>query len=177
MGMVMVGLRAANDLYEFGYFLGVSGSGRPPSTPTMTPATYANQNHQRPVHSTMTGECKYCDSTDTVPVLDASMRHQPGGGNPYRVRCRSCWRWLPSTSKAEFKNHLHPRVLPKGVGADEPDSTIPLEEWDRSDEFEEVVQRVLEDGGSVNEFDCPACGAELTGYPDECSKCETPFEW
>lgn len=146
--------------------------------------------------------CKFhdCDGR-TVPVLDAELRDAPHGGNPYRVRCLRCNRFLPSTSKSEFKNHDDPRVLPRGVDRDDPDEMIPLLEWDRADEFRRLVDRLdrggdvdggddpepddsmADDGGDVvggsetNRFRCPACDGDCTGYPNECPTCGAIFEW
>jgi hypothetical protein len=144
--------------------------------------------------------CKFpdCDGR-TVPVLDAELRDAPHGGNPYRVRCLRCDRFLPSTSKDEFKNHDDPRVLPRGADRDDPDEMIPLLEWDRREEFRRLVDRLDRGGGDdvddgegepgdgmvddvvggveTNRFRCPACDGECTGYPDECPSCGAIFEW
>lgn len=148
-------------------------------------------------------ECRYCGSGRTVPVLDVRMEGQPHGGNPHRARCLGCQRWLPMASKDDFKNHLHPHVLPRDADPDRDDCTIPLEEWDRSERFEQVVERlnayrerdrpyaVATDGGQErvddqesddqdeesNRFDCPACGVGVEGYPDECPDCGARYDW
>jgi len=122
------------------------------------------------------------------------MRGQPYGGNPYRAYCLECTKFGPGVSKDDFKNHLHPHVLPKDRDKTDSDSIIPLEEWDESQRYEQVVERiqayeqrdrpfkVIRDGGDkeeepANQFACPQCGTEHTGYPDDCATCGAEYEW
>jgi rRNA maturation protein Nop10 len=147
----------------------------------------------------MKDECPHCGSGRTVPVLDVRMRGQPHGGNPYRARCLGCDRWLPMASKEDFKNHLHPHVLRKDADPDADDCTIPLEDWDRADDYQEVLKRleryrdrerpyeIATDGDGTDEteqqaertnnFACPACDEERTGYPDRCPDCGATYNW
>lgn len=152
----------------------------------------------------MKDECRYCGSERTVPVLDVRMEGQPHGGNPYRTLCLGCSRWLTLASKQAFKNHLRPHVLPKDADPESDDCTIPLEDWDRSERFQELRERIenyrgrdrpyalVTDGSGdvddedvqddvdeepINRFDCPKCDVEVTGKPDECPDCGAPYNW
>lgn len=154
----------------------------------------------------MKDECRYCGSERTVPVLDARMEGQPHGGNPYKWRCLGCSRWLPLATKEAFKQHHRPHVLPKDADPEADGCTIPLEDWDRPERFDEIRERIesyrgrkrpyalVTDGGddtdevdvdddqddveeSPNRFECPTCGEEVTGYPDECPHCEAGYNW
>lgn len=53
-------------------------------------------------------------------------------------------------------------------GGDEPDLEADDGDGEESEDVEEEP---------VNTFECPACGAGQTGYPDECSECGAPYEW
>ena len=109
------------------------------------------------------------------------------------------------TSKDTFKSHLRPHVLPKDADPETEGSTIPLEDWDRSEQYQELVDRLksyqereriygtVADAGEegdeeevddqpandeeTNRFECPACGQEVTGYPDDCPHCGHPYKW
>jgi hypothetical protein len=116
------------------------------------------------------------------------MLNQANGGNPYRQYCLDCNRFDVAVSKSDWKNHLHPHVLPRDVDQDDSESIIPLEEWDESARFEKVVDRVARlqrderpyrviEGEEVNVFPCPNCNETLYGFPDECEACGAPFEW
>lgn len=141
-------------------------------------------------------DCRHCGSGRVVPVLHARMIGQPYGGNPYRAYCLECAKFGPGVSKHDFKNHLHPHVLPKDGDKTNPEAIIPLEEWDESERYQNVVDRleaydqrdrpfkVVSDGGQsegdeqeTNRFECPQCGTEQTGYPDCCSHCGAAYEW
>lgn len=150
----------------------------------------------------MMGDCRYCGSGRVVPVLHARMLGQPHGGNPYRSRCLECSRWNPVISKDTFKNHLRPHVLEKDADPDAEGSTIPLEDWDESERYADVVERLenyadrdrpfelagATDGGQEaddvddqesdeNRFECPTCGGENTGKPDDCQHCGATYQW
>lgn len=140
-------------------------------------------------------DCQHCGSGRVAPVLHARMIGQPYGGNPYRAYCLECEKFGPGVSKHDFKNHLHPHVLPKDSDKTDPDSIIPLEDWDQSERYQRVVDRlqayeardrpfaVVTDGGDEssddkpNRFECPQCGAEQRGYPDRCETCGADYEW
>lgn len=151
--------------------------------------------------------CKSCGSEETVPVLDVKLTRRPGGGNPYRARCLACSSRYGTAGKVDWANHSHPHVLPRTAdpGAEHP--TIPLSEYDDRDDLPdyvedagvvldraeelrdegrefEVVDPVQEDDvdedpepETVNRFDCPGCGAEVEGKPDECPGCGAPYQW
>ena len=149
-------------------------------------------------------ECRYCGANSVVPVLDKSIERKPtGGGNKFRRRCLSCYRWLPMTSEKYYRNHLHPHVLPVDADSDEEGCCVPLEEYDYGPEWRDLARKVgaVEDGGQramtdggtdadadeadeaeesvENQFTCPYddCDAEHTGYPDECGACGAVYEW
>lgn len=122
------------------------------------------------------------------------MLRQAGGGNPYRKRCLGCNTWFGLTSKKTFSNHSHPHVLPRTHDSEAEECCIPLSEWDRSDEYQDVVDRAaqLRDDGhefevvlpgsdqeeqSINRFDCPKCDNEVEGKPDACPHCGAPYKW
>lgn len=147
----------------------------------------------------MVEECRYCGSRRVRPVLVARMQGRPQGGNPFKDFCTSCDRWLAMTSRDRFKEHLHPLVLPRDGDESDPDDIIPLEDWDESERFEDVLARLenyrdrdqpgvdddaqvaVADGGeveeSINRFGCPGCGEEVTGKPEQCPHCEAPYNW
>lgn len=151
-------------------------------------------------------ECRYCGEHSVVPVLDKSIERSPtGGGNKYRRRCLSCYRWAPMTSREHYEQHAHPHVLPVDADSDAEGSCVPLEEYDYGPEWEDLAERVgagesdesgpsadvttaneqpvMTDGGTdeepENSFVCPydGCDAEHTGYPDECDACGAVYEW
>lgn len=92
----------------------------------------------------MMDECRYCASERVVPVLDVRIEESPTAGNKYRTRCLGCERWLPMTSADTFETHLRPHILPKSADPEADDPTIPLEEWDRAERFQDALDR-LED--------------------------------
>jgi hypothetical protein len=150
-------------------------------------------------------ECRYtdCNSSEIVAVLDSRLRNQPGGGNPYKERCQACDRFQTAISKDAFKTHnSQRRVLPRGFDENAAVPTIPLTEWDRRDELQEVVARLnddndsneeatasepedsgdaaaaVTDGGQPdNEFLCPGCESTVYGYPERCPECACPYRW
>lgn len=147
----------------------------------------------------MVGTCKYCGSANAVPILDKRIEGSPKPGNPWRSGCLDCERWLPLSNEETFREHPRPHVLPPDAGSDEIDAVVPLEEYDYSDEWADLVERVragdqepdralATDGGSdpdddvdeaVNRFECPAtgCGDPVEGKPDECPHCGASYDW
>lgn len=155
----------------------------------------------------MMDECRHCSSGRVVPVLDVRIEQSPTAGNKYRTRCLECGRWLPMCGADDYENHLHPHVLPKDADPQAEDPTVPLEEWDNSERFQEVLDRledyadrdrpytvVAADGGEQiedvdddepaddepeNLFECPATGCDRVneGYPDECPACGATYDW
>lgn len=78
-------------------------------------------------------KCRYCQSTDVVPVLDRGIEQAPKAGNKYRRHCLNCWRWLPMCSASYFRMHDDPHVLP--VGAEpERENLAPLEVYREDNE-------------------------------------------
>lgn len=140
-------------------------------------------------------DCTSCGSSKTVPVLNVERQAGPtNNGNPYRARCMSCDSSFKPVGEDDWRSHRHPHVLPKEAIA--PGGIIPLEEWDRAERYQEVVDRIenYRGGGdgeeedvegvdegpepeATNAFRCPNCGARVTGYPDECPECEAPYKW
>jgi len=111
------------------------------------------------------------------------------GGNPYKEYCLECERFGPGTSREFFETHLRPHVLPKQLPVDDPESVIPIQEWDGCDCFEDVKERAIDlaehdpenerpfIATDANTFWCPSCRAFLVGYPDECGACGQRFGW
>lgn len=138
----------------------------------------------------MMENCPDCGCSRVVPVLFARMLNQPGGGNPYRNYCLECEKFHHAVSKEDFKTHLRPYVLPRDVDQDDPESVIPLEEWNEKERYEAVVERVERykaetdeerpcrtAPGDANRFDCPACGRSNWGYPESCPGCGERYSW
>jgi len=134
-------------------------------------------------------DCRWCGSARVVPVLHRRMMGQATGGNPYREYCTDCEKFGPGVSRAFFKTHLRPHVLPKHLPVDNPDSVIPMHEWDGCDRFEAVKSRSADLAAydpenerpfiatDANTFWCPSCRAFLVGHPDECGSCGQQFGW
>lgn len=105
----------------------------------------------------MTEPCEYCASERVVPVLDKRIEKAPRAGNKYRTRCLGCWRWLPMTSKAAFKQHENSHILPADADPEKEDNLVALDDYDYRDEIEELVEKqerqraadVAADGGKV----------------------------
>lgn len=150
----------------------------------------------------MGDECRFCGSERVVPVLDKRIEQSPTAGNKYRTRCLTCWRWLPMTSGDHWKEHPNAKVLPADADPEENDNLVDAEDAEdgRLAELQEKVsnrgvsaERAVTDGGEepsvkeesddeqedVNRFTCPAesCDNEMTGYPDKCGTCGTPYTW
>lgn len=134
-------------------------------------------------------DCSKCGSARTVPVLHRRMMGRANGGNPYRLYCLDCEKFGPGVSRQFFKTHLRPHVLPKDQPLDDPDSVIPMHEWDYCDFFEDVADRAAELDAhdpdnerpylatESNTFWCPSCGAFQVGHPEACSACSKRFIW
>lgn len=114
-----------------------------------------------------------CGTTRVVPVLHARMIGQPYGGNPYRRYCLECEEFGVAVSKADFKQHRAPHVLPRDQPKDDPDSIIPLEDWDRAADYDRVVERLRR--YNANRFQCPDCKEPGIGFPDTCWNCGASF--
>ncbi len=143
----------------------------------------------------MTEECDYCGAVSVVPVLDKRIEKAPTAGNKYRTRCTNCWRWAPMTSAGAWESSDRKLVLPSDADPEVEDNLVTNREYGRRDAEEELAEKVSEQGidddrlaadggedvddqsGEENVFDCPACGAEVTGYPESCPECEAPYEW
>ena len=132
--------------------------------------------------------CSSCGSGRLVPVLDVRLTRQPGGGNPYRERCLGCSTRFGLVSKSDWQHHTHPHVLPLDADHEDEGTVIPLAEWERAEEFSDVVERAAmlrdDDFGfevvgseAFNRFDCPQCGTAVEGKPEECPTCGAPYKW
>lgn len=88
----------------------------------------------RPHRPNLAYQCRYCKSTEVVPVLDKQIEQAPKAGNKYRRHCLSCSRWLPMCSTEYFKQHPNAHVLP---ASEEPEreNLIPLSEYEYTDEI------------------------------------------
>lgn len=147
-------------------------------------------------------ECEYCASRRVVPVLLKRIERSPTAGNKYRRFCQGCERWLPFCGESDYRQALHPHVLPAdGDPDDAAEHIVPLEDYDYGPEWADLVERAtgdrpdaeaLTDGGQdvqddesdegepeqvINQFDCPGCGETVEGYPDECPTCGAPYNW
>jgi len=154
----------------------------------------------------METDCKWCGSKRVVPVLDKRIERSPKTGNKFRVYCLACDRWMPFTSDKEYRDHLHPHVLPADADPEADDPTVPLEDYDYGPEWRDLAERTARsrpeqqaatDGGEVveeddeadavdgdepepvNRFDCPGAGCEavVEGEPDECPACGVGYDW
>ena len=134
----------------------------------------------------MKDKCTHCGSGRLVPYIDERVAKSPAGGNPFRERCLNCWKNGTAISRADFEGHESPHVLPFDADPKADNNLVALENSDfdyqaysgtqlRSD------QVAAADGGrekeSENRFDCPNCGCEHTGYPEECDECGAPYSW
>lgn len=131
-------------------------------------------------------DCRTCGSTRVVPVLDKRIERKPtGGGNKYRRYCRTCDSWQPCTSAETFESHPNPHVLPVDGEPDDPDTIVPLTDYDYGPEWEELADRVAhgQNGSDLNgstpenEFSCPVCGTRQTGFPSGCISCDAVYRW
>jgi predicted RNA-binding Zn-ribbon protein involved in translation (DUF1610 family) len=132
--------------------------------------------------------CTSCGSGRLVPVLDVRLTQKPNGGNPYRVRCLECSTRFGLASKQDWKHHTDPHVLPLDADHEQDGSVIPLREWDRADEYDDIIDRagnLRADGFSfevvepddLNRFECPNCGSTVDGKPAECPDYTVPYDW
>lgn len=142
--------------------------------------------------------CRYCASERVAAVLDKRIEQAPTAGNKYRKRCLGCGRWLPCCSAADFQTADHQHVLPRDADPEAEDPTVPAEEFDgpvdglSSGVSNDTPKAVATDGGEVedveeddqeepdrNHFECPACGGDVVGRPDECPHqgCGVPYNW
>ena len=128
-----------------------------------------------------TPDCRTCGAAKVVPVLDKRIeRKMTGGGNKYRQYCLKCDSWQPSTSTEVFENHHYPHVLPVDGDPKDPDSVIPLTEYDYGPELAGLVDRINQrqaEPGPENEFECPVCGVKQAGYPETCDECGATYRW
>lgn len=123
--------------------------------------------------------CTYCDSDRLVPVLDKNIEEQDKPGNKYRRLCLACDRFGRMASADEWRDHDDARVIPAGKPREADEAVkATLFQGHPDETFNAAADAVLEDEPEPeNEFDCPACGAHQTGFPDACTACETPFQW
>lgn len=145
-------------------------------------------------------ECGRCYSTAVVPVCDKRIERSPLPGNRFRRYCTRCDSWLTFTSKAAFKSHARPHVLPADADPDDPDAVVPIDQYDYADEWNDLRERAGldrrqpddgdDDADAVqadaqdaaadpprNEFDCPNCETHVTGFPDACPDCSQSYDW
>lgn len=122
--------------------------------------------------------CQYCDSDRVVPVLDKNIEERNEPGNKYRWLCEACKRFGHLTGKDEFQKADNAKIIPVGQERTA-GNAIPAA---AASDGGQTPETPADDGEEpetdpVNEFDCPACSASLTGYPKACPKCGVDFNW
>ena len=94
----------------------------------------------------MTHECRYCASGRVVPVLLKRIERSPTAGNKYRLFCQGCERWLPFCGESDYRQALHPHVLPADGDPDEAaEHIVPLEDYDYGPEWADLVEQATGD--------------------------------
>lgn len=145
-------------------------------------------------------KCSYCDQRAVVAVLDKHIElSDVDGGNKYWLFCSAddCQSWISMCSEERFRTAQRQFVLP--VDADRenaPDSLVAFADYDYGPEIEELLEKRVRQGDSneenesgqnrgsdeqdddeINEFACPACDHEQTGYPSHCRECGVEYDW
>lgn len=98
-------------------------------------------------------------------------------------------------SAGDFQAADHQHVLPAAADPDAEESTVPVDEFDGAVEglsaaVSNDTPEAMTDGGQDveddddeeperNHFQCPACGGNVVGHPDECPHdgCGVPYDW
>ena len=158
--------------------------------------THANQFPQPKAEAPpMNRTCNHCASERVVPVLDKRIESRGRAGNKFRTRCLHCGHWNPMCSRADFlmsvaNDEKDAYVLPADADPDEVDSIVLVEEFEG--EIKDLRQGITkgslpepepeqesETEETKNRFHCPVdgCGAEHTGFPDQCERCGTAYTW
>lgn len=108
-----------------------------------------------------------------VPVLDLHIKLDRVPGNPYRTYDKRREKWGSFSTKEKWLNHPNPHVLPAN-GDYNGDLIVPATEFEGD---LPVIPDVLADEQPENEFECPRCKTELSGYPESCHECNAKFRW
>lgn len=88
-----------------------------------------------------------CDSPSIVAVIDKNLDNPFTSGNKFCRFCKGCKR-RKFCSEAWFDKQDDTYAIPEG----------------KEDEL-------------VNYFECPQCDDDVTGTPEHCPNCDTPFGW
>lgn len=114
----------------------------------------------------------------TVPVLDLHLFTADSVGNPFRSYNKREEKWRPMTTREAWMEHPNPHVLPVN-GDYDTERVIPAAEYDG--DLPLTPEALADDEEALDEpeniFECPSCGAMLTGYPDSCANCDAEFSW
>lgn len=112
-----------------------------------------------------------CGNGEFVPALDLKMVPSHVPGNKYCRICSGCGK-RHFCSKDHYEQSDNKHVVPVK-------ETKPVE----ATECESCGEQTWENGAhecarcGANIFDCPSCGDEVHGEPDECPHCGVDYDW
>lgn len=128
--------------------------------------------------------CMYCDDGNVAVVRYARFDELPLQGNKYRRECLNCGKHLQMASRAAWDVTDRKLVRPRN----NEDTVVPYEKYQARtmtavgdpevpENDSDSESGSSEEPAAENEFSCPSCGTDHTGYPDECGECGAVYNW